>query len=64
MSNTHKIHSQASADAALSIIRPAGGLTRLPRPEGCRTGNGLAGPERVQVNSIGVFHTCPQVVGT
>ena len=62
MSNTHKIHSQASADGAPSIIHPAGGLEGLPRPEG-RLGWqwGWQGRKRqCEGRRPWGFHTCSQ----
>lgn len=46
MSNTHKIHSQASADGAPSIIHPAGdrGAAKAQGQAGLAVG--LAGPEK------------------
>lgn len=57
MSNTHKIHSQASADGTPSIFRPAGGFTGLPRPEGSWPGSvaGRAGKGRVKAGGLGAF---------
>ena len=57
MSNTHKIHSLASADAAPSIIRPAGGLARLPRPKGglASLRAGRAGKGCLEAGGLGAF---------
>lgn len=57
MSNTHKIHSQASADGAPSIIRPAGGFKGLPRPKGSWPGSraGRAGKSSVKAGGLGAF---------
>lgn len=57
MSNTHKIHSQASADGAPSIIHPAGGF------QGCQglrvgwpgSGAGRAGKGNVKAGGLGAF---------
>lgn len=65
MSNTHKIHSQASADAAPSIIHPAGGFTALPRLEGCLAWQwGWQGQKRLHKGRRPWgFHTCPEAAG-
>ena len=63
MSHTHKIHSQASADAAPSIIRPAGGFAGLPRPEGCLAWQqSWQGRKRLcEGGRPRGSHTCPEV---
>lgn len=65
MSHTHKIHSQASADAAPSIIRPAGGFTGLPRPEGCLAWQqSWQGRKRLcEGGRPRGSHTCPEATG-
>lgn len=64
MSHTHKIHSQASADAAPSIIRPAGGF-RAAKARGLPgLAAELAGPERLcEGGRPRGSHTCPEATG-
>lgn len=65
MSNTHQTHSPASADTVPSIIRPAGGFARLPRPEGCLASPwGWQGRKRLpEGGRAWGFHTCPEAAG-
>lgn len=59
MSNTHKIHSEAGADVAPSIIRPAGGSNQVARAHGLPgLAAGLAGAEKASCKkgeAVGLF---------